>query len=458
MTIVTRFAPSPTGMMHTGNVRTALYNYLFSKHNKGKFLLRIEDTDKDRSTKEAVDVIFNDLKWLGIEPDDEAVFQSTRLSRHAEVANELLAKGQAYKCFATQDDIQKFRTQNPHAKFQSPWRDAASSSHPSDQPFAIRIKAPKTGTITVKDHVLGETTLECTELDDMVMLRSDGTPTYMLAVVVDDHDADVTHIIRGADHFTNSFRQMMIYNAMGWSVPEFAHLPLILDKAGKKLSKRTGALSVGEYREMGYLPEAVRNHLLRLGWSHGDDEIISTDQAIKWFSLEHIGKSPARFDIDKLNFINAHYIRATDHKYLAEAIANILKLSNFDIIERILRGMEGLKNRSHTMVELADNAKIYVDKVPLDQKSKDVLASFGGELLPKLKVLFSETTNWTKDSVQKSCEEFAIAEGKKPSDIMQTLRAGVVGTFSSPSIYEVIEILGKDETIKRISLYPNHTK
>ncbi|MFI4984273.1 MAG: glutamate--tRNA ligase [Rickettsiales bacterium] len=447
MTIVTRFAPSPTGMMHTGNVRTALYNYLFSKKHNGKFLLRIEDTDKDRSTQEAVEVIFRDLKWLGITPDEAAVFQSTKLTRHAQIAHELLAKGQAYKCFATQEEIQEFRSQHPHAKFQSSWRDATEDTHPN-LPFVIRIKAPKTGSLTVKDQVLGETTLECTELDDMVMLRSDGTPTYMLAVVVDDHDAGVTHIIRGADHFTNSFRQMMIYNAMGWEVPEFAHLPLILDKAGKKLSKRTGALSVGEYQAMGYLPEAVRNHLLRLGWGHGDDEIISAAQAIEWFTLEQIGKSPARFDIDKLNHINAHYLRSTDHHQLAQAVVELLgvPLKFTDIISR---GMDGIKTRSNTLNELAENAKIYIGKVPLDQKSKEVLEK-EKTLLPDLKNCLLGISNWTKDSIHAACDELATAKGIKPSVFMQLLRAAVVGTFSSPAIYDVLEVLGKDETLLRM--------
>ncbi len=449
MTVVTRFAPSPTGYLHTGSARTGLYNFLFARHHGGKYRLRIEDTDKERSTQKATDAILEDLEWLGLEHDDEIVFQAENQKRHEEVAREMVAKGNAYFCYSTQEEIEKFRAENPNAKFRSPWRDKAPKSEGA---YTIRLKAPQTGKTVIKDLIQGEITVDNTELDDMIMLRSDGTPTYMLAVVVDDHDMGITHIIRGDDHLTNAFRQKQIYIAMGWNVPEFAHIPLILDKEGKKLSKRKGALGIFEYRNMGYLPEAVNNHLLRLGWGHGDDEIIPMDKAIEWFDLDHCGKSGARFDIDKLNFINAHYMRNMDEAKLFEMVAS--SFSNPVVLQRIKLGLSGLKSRAHTLKEIIDGAQIYVAKATeLDDKSKEVLANGGKELLGELKVVLNELEVWNHDAIKEACAKLTEAQGKKPSAAMMALRAGVVGTFTSPAIFEVMEVLGKEEVLMRLQSF-----
>lgn len=447
MTVITRFAPSPTGTLHTGSARTALYNYLFSRKNGGKYLLRIEDTDVARSSDEHTQQILQDLKWLGLEHDGEIVYQLKRIERHTEVANELLAKGNAYKCFATQEEIETFRTKNPNTKFQSPWRDR--TDHPST-PFVIRLKAPREGSTIINDLIQGKIEVQNSELDDMVLLRSDGTPTYMLAVVVDDFDMKITHIIRGDDHLTNAFRQKQIYEAMGWKVPEFAHIPLIHDKEGKKLSKRKGAISIAEYKSLGYLPEAVCNHLLRLGWSHGDDEIITMKQAKEWFDLEHVGKSPAKFDQDKLNFINSQYIKNTANEELFELLVEFnSKVTQQK--ERILKGLDGLKSRATTLIELAAACNIYIEKnKELDEKSLQTLASGGKELLSEFASLLNKQQDWNKDSLQKLGEEFMAQKAQKPSLLMMALRAGVLGTFNAPGIYEVMEVLGKDEVLKRL--------
>lgn len=449
MTVITRFAPSPTGTLHTGSARTALYNYLFSKKNGGKYLLRIEDTDIVRSSEEHTEQIRLDLIWLGLHHDGEIVYQRTRIARHTEVAHELLAKGNAYKCFATQEEIEAFRTANPNAKFQSPWRDRAD--HPST-PFVIRLKAPREGSTIVNDLIQGKIEVQNSELDDMVLLRSDGTPTYMLAVVVDDFDMKITHIIRGDDHLTNAFRQKQIYEAMGWKVPEFAHIPLIHDKEGKKLSKRKGAISIAEYKRLGYLPEAVCNHLLRLGWSHGDDEIITMLQAEMWFDLEHVGKSPAKFDQDKLNFINSQYIKNTANESLFDLLVGFNpKITKHKA--RILKGLDGLKPRATTLVDLAAACNIYIAKnTELDEKSHQTLASGGKELLEEFSKVLHKHQDWTKDSLQKLGEEFMASKGQKPSLLMMALRAGVLGTFNAPGVYEVMEVLGKDEVLERLGI------
>jgi glutamyl-tRNA synthetase len=448
MTFITRFAPSPTGFLHTGSARTALFNYLFSKHTQGKFLLRVEDTDKERSTEAATNAILADMKWLGLNWDGEIVFQSKNQNRHAEVAKQMLATGSAYNCYASQQEIETFRKANPNAKFQSPWRDKDAKDAPKDINPAIRLKAPRVGQTIVKDLILGEIKVENHELDDMVLLRSDGTPTYMLAVVVDDHDMNITHIIRGADHLTNAFRQKQIYEMMGWIIPEFAHIPLIMDKDGSKLSKRKGALAIDGYKQLGYLPEAVLNHLLRLGWGHGNDEIISVKQAIEWFDLGGVGQSPAKFDIDKLNHINAHYLRAMDNRELF-ALLN-LQVSQA-IADRIVLGMDGLKNRAHTLVELTESASIYIAKKEvLDQKSQDILASGGKELLAQLQPVLAGINDWSLHNLQEVMSAYAQTNAIKPALIMQSLRAGVLGTFASPAIYEVLAVLGKEETLRRL--------
>lgn len=451
MTYITRFAPSPTGDLHTGSARTALFNYLFSKHHKGQFLLRVEDTDKERSTEQSTQAILNDLKWLGLTWDGKEVYQSHNQARHTEIANKMLENGSAYLCYSSQAEIESFRQANPNAKFHSPWRNMDGKGVPQDAKPVIRLKAPTSGQTVINDLILGEIKVDNQELDDMVLLRSDGTPTYMLAVVVDDHDMQITHVIRGADHLTNAFRQKQIYEAMNWKVPEFAHIPLIMDKDGSKLSKRKGALAIHDYKEKGYLPEAVLNHLLRLGWGHGNDEVISRDQAIEWFDLGGVGQSPAKFDLDKLTHINAHYLRAMDNQELFNLIEPQFKEQSEEIKARILAGLDGLKNRAHTLVDLAVGANIYVCKQKeLDQKSQEILAKGGKELLAQLQPILASISNWNLENIQTEMTNFVQIHNYKPPFIMQSLRAGVLGTFAAPGIYEVMAVLGKDETLARL--------
>jgi len=451
MTTITRFAPSPTGFLHIGGARTALFNWLYARHHGGKFYLRIEDTDRARSTPEATRAIIDGMKWLGLEHDGEIVYQFARSPRHAEIAHELVARGKAFKCYTTQAELEDFRAKNPNAKFHSPYRDGDKPA-PTGIPAVIRIKAPLDGQTTVHDKVQGSVSINNSELDDMVLLRSDGTPTYMLAVVVDDHDMGITQIIRGDDHHTNSFRQLMIYDAMGWQAPDFAHIPLIHGADGAKLSKRHGALGVDEYRKMGYLPEALRNYLLRLGWAHGDDEIISTQQAIDWFGLENVGKSPSRFDFSKLENLNGHYIREAEDARLVDLILPLLRHTDENRYPVLLKAMNGLKQRAKTIVELAENAEFYIAPRPiqLDEKAKDVLAKGGREiiknLLPDLEIL----TDFTHDNLQTICKAYGEKTGQKLGNIMSPIRAGIVGKTTSPSMFEVMEILGKQETTQRL--------
>jgi len=447
--IKTRFAPSPTGYLHTGSTRTALFNYLFAKANGGEFLLRIEDTDKERSTDEATRKILDDMKWLGLNWDGTELHQSKQLNRHKQIAFKLLDEGKAYRCYAPKDVVEKFRIENPNKRFESPWRDIDPIEKSN---YVIRLRANLDGKTTLTDGVMGEISVENKEMDDLILLRSDGTPTYMLAVVVDDHDMDITHVIRGADHLTNTFRQHQIYSALGWKVPEYAHIPLIMDSDGKKLSKRRGALGIFEYREKGYLPEAVCNHLLRLGWSHGDEEIISMEQAIEWFGFDHVGKSPARFDLEKLNHINKHYMQLRKPNEIFElALPHNKKLKDPAVKKRFLKACSLLVERSHTIIEVAENASILAEKVKLDDKSKKVMADFGKDLLPKLKELLMAHDDWSKDSLKKACQKFAEDQGIKFPQTMQTLRAGVVGTFNSPGVFDMLEILGKEEFAHRIN-------
>ncbi|MBX6324324.1 MAG: glutamate--tRNA ligase, partial [Rhodospirillaceae bacterium] len=360
MSVVTRFAPSPTGFLHIGGARTALFNWLFARHHGGTFLLRIEDTDRERSTAAAIDAIFSGLRWLGIDWDGEALFQSSRASRHAEVAGQLVAAGKAYRCYATPEELAVMRESQRRTgrPVRSPWRDRDPVQVPAGVAPTIRLRAPLDGETVVGDLVQGEIRVDNAQLDDMVLLRGDGTPTYMLAVVVDDHDMAVTHVIRGHDHLTNTFRQVQLYQALGWDIPAFAHIPLIHGPDGAKLSKRHGALGVEAYREMGFLPEAVRNYLLRLGWAHGDDEVISTEQAIAWFDLDGVGRSPARFDLAKLTNLNAHYLRQRDPASLLELVLPFIEERLGRPVdaagrERLLRGLPGLQPRARARVELA---------------------------------------------------------------------------------------------------------
>lgn len=462
MTVVTRFPPSPTGFLHIGSARTALFNWLYARHHGGKFVLRIEDTDRERSTDEAVKAIFDGLKWLELNWDNEdVVFQFSRRDVHAKAAYSLLEKGLAYKCYATQQELEELRAQQKAAsqpmRYDGRWRDRDPKDAPAGAPFVVRLKAPQEGTTTVKDHVRGEVTVQNAQLDDMVLLRSDGTPTYMLSVVVDDQDMNVSHVIRGDDHFTNTFRQVQLIRALGWPVPEYAHIPLIHGPDGAKLSKRHGALGVDAYRDMGYLPEAMRNYLLRLGWGHGDDEIISTQQAIEWFSLEHIVSSPARFDFMKLDSVNAHYMRAMDDAKLVEMIIpRLVTLVGHDISREeaamLTRAMAGLKQRSKVLNDLAEHAAFYVRRrpLPLDDAAKKILSPDALKTLKELHSLIGAVISFKAHDIESAVREFAGKHGKKLGDVAQPLRAALSGSGTSPPIFEVAEHIGREETLGRI--------
>ncbi len=457
MSVVVRFAPSPTGYLHIGGARTALFNYLFAKHNGGKFLLRIEDTDKERSTAAAIDAILQGLDWLGLSYDDNYVLQSKNIQRHKEVAQKLLENDQAYLCYTAAEELEEMRAQAEAKKevfrFKSPWRDKAQSQASSVKPV-IRIKAPLEGEMVIRDLVQGEIRVKNSELDDLVMLRSDGTPTYMMAVVVDDHDMGITHIIRGDDHLTNAFRQKVIYQAMNWNVPEFAHIPLIHGADGAKLSKRHGATSVIDYKDMGYLPEAMRNYLLRLGWSHGDAEIISDAQAIEWFNLEKIGKSPSRFDFAKLKSINKHYIKEKDERDLLEMV---LSSWSSEVTQaekdRTLRAIKFVKERAELVGDLTKSLEVYRDNfsAKFGEAEQNLIAE-KKSLLADLYKVFSELNDWSHDGVKNSLNSFATEKNIKIKDFGPVLR--IVLTFSSASaggIFDVVEILGKNEVTTRIN-------
>lgn len=462
MTVVTRFAPSPTGYLHIGGARTALFNWLFARHHGGKFHLRIEDTDRARSTDDAIRAILEGMTWLGLEWDGEPVFQFARAPRHVEVAQELLSKGQAYYCYTTPEELEQMREaaqkEGKVFKYDGRWRDRDPKDAPAGVKPVVRIKAPREGTIVTKDHIMGDVAVDASQLDDFILLRSDGTPTYMHSVVVDDHDMGITHIIRGVDHLTNAARQTVIYQAMGWQVPEWAHIPLIHGADGAKLSKRHGALGVEAYRDMGYLPEAMRNYLLRLGWAHGDDETISTEQAIEWFGLEACGKSPSRFDMVKLDNLNGHYIREADDARLVGLITPMLeqKLGHpLDSIanERLLKGMNGLKQRAKTLVELADNSFLYAVKRPLNmnEKALKLLGQEERKLLAEFLAILKGSNSWDHTALQEQAKQFAESKGFKLGKIAQPLRAALTGSDVSPGVFEVMEVLGKEESLARIS-------
>jgi glutamyl-tRNA synthetase len=461
MTVVTRFAPAPTGFLHIGGARTALFNWLFSKHNKGKFLLRIEDTDRERSTQQAIDAIINSLKWLELNWDDDIVFQFSRSDRHAEFARRLLAEGKAYYCYCSVDELEEMR-ENARLAGQQPrydgrWRDRDPKDAPPGIKPVIRLKAPQTGQTTVNDHVRGTVSVSNEQLDDFVLLRSDGTPTYMLSVVVDDHDMGITHIIRGEDHLTNTFRQKHLYDALGWTLPEVCHIPLIHGPDGTKLSKRHGALGVEAYKDMGVLPEAMCNYLLRLGWSHGDDEIITRKQAIDWFSLDHIGKSPARFDMTKLLHINAYYLRHMDDKHLLTSIKPKLEeklnrtLTDRDL-EKLQAGLAGLKERAQDLNTLADNAMIYCQTppYPFDEKAQKVLTPESLEALKKVYKMLATHRDWSQVGLEDALRKMADSLDFKLGALAQPLRAALTGRAISPGIFEIMHILGHEETLERL--------
>lgn len=455
MSVTVRFAPSPTGYLHIGGARTALFNYLFARHNGGKFLLRIEDTDATRSTQAAIDAILQGLDWLGLKPDDNFILQSNNLARHKEIAEKLLENGRAYLCYTSAEELEDLRKKAEEKKevfrFKSPWRDRVQSQASSIKPV-IRVKAPLEGETVIRDLVQGEICVKNSELDDLVMLRGDGTPTYMLAVVVDDHDMGITHVIRGDDHLTNAFRQKVIFDAIGWNVPQFAHIPLIHGPDGAKLSKRHGATSVIEYKEMGYLPEAMRNYLLRLGWSHGDSEIISDAKAIEWFNLEKIGKSPSRFDFTKLRSVNKHYIKEKSEEKLLEISGKWQALSGKEK-ERFLRALKFIKERAELLTDLTKALEVYRDNFSAEFGAEEKkLISEKKSLLVELQKIFADLSDWSHDGIKNSLNDFATAKGLKIKDFGPLLR--IVLTFSSASaggIFDVVEILGKEEVLKRIT-------
>ncbi len=464
MTVVTRFAPSPTGFLHIGGARTALFNWLYARHTGGKFLLRIEDTDRKRSTKEAIAAILEGMDWLGLEWDGEPVFQSTRAERHAEVARELLEAGQAYRCYCSPEELAEMRKaaqiEGRSTRYDGRWRDRDPSEAPEGVPPVIRFKAPQAGETVIGDAVQGEVRVANTQLDDMVLLRADGSPTYMLAVVVDDHDMGISHVIRGDDHLNNAFRQANLYLAMGWPVPVFAHVPLIHGPDGAKLSKRHGALGIEAYRDMGYLPEALRNYLLRLGWSHGDDETISTEQAIEWFDLPGIGRSPARIDFDKLANLNGHYLRETPDRDLVGDVGRVgARLET--LLKRPLTSEEELrltmatgelKQRAKTTQELAENSLFYfTNGAPEpDAKAAKLLSGEAPALLKRLGDVLGGETDWSATTLEGAVRGFAEAEGVKLGKVAQPLRAALTGRAASPGIFQVLEVLGREESLARI--------
>ncbi|WP_337969193.1 glutamate--tRNA ligase [Rickettsia tamurae] len=459
--VITRFAPSPTGFLHIGSARTALFNYLFARHHNGKFLLRIEDTDKERSTNIAVEAIFSGLKWLGLDWDGEVIFQSKRNNLYKEAALKLLQDGKAYYCFTSQEEIERQRQKalenKQHFIFNSEWRDKEPSTYPTDIKPVIRLKTPREGSITIHNTLQGEVVIENSHIDDMVLLRVDGTATYMLAVVVDDHDMGITHIIRGDDHLTNAARQIAIYQAFGYEVPSMTHIPLIHGADGTKLSKRHGALGVEAYKDMGYLPESLCNYLLRLGWSHGDYEIISMTQAIEWFNLDSLGKSPSKLDFAKMNSLNAHYLRMLDNDSLTSKTVEILK-QNYKVSEKeisyITQAMPSLLVRSETLLELTRLAQIYLVDSPIiyNQDAKEIIENCDKDLIKQVIENLSELEQFDKESVQNKFKEIATANGLKLNDIMKPVRALITGMTASPSVFEIAEILGKENILKRLKI------
>ncbi|WP_346294774.1 glutamate--tRNA ligase [Rhodopseudomonas sp. P1] len=465
--VVTRFAPSPTGFLHIGGGRTALFNWLYARKHGGTMLLRIEDTDRQRSTQEAIDAILDGLKWLGIDWDGDTVYQFARAARHREVAEQLLAAGKAYRCYATTEELaamrDKARAEGRAKLYDGSWRDRDPSEAPEGVKPTIRLKAPLTGETVIEDQVQGRVAWQNENLDDLVLLRGDGTPTYMLAVVVDDHDMGVTHVIRGDDHLINAARQKQIYDAMEWELPVMAHIPLIHGPDGSKLSKRHGALGVDAYRAMGYLPAALRNYLVRLGWSHGDQEIFTTQEMIEAFDLAAIGRSAARFDFAKLESLNGHYIRQSDDHSLVTLLEDLLKYipqgpaiaAKFDdsIRAKLTQAMPGLKERAKTLIELLDNAGfIFADRpLALDPKAQAVLTPETRQLIGRLRAALEDVTPWTAATTEAAMRTFAEQAGLKLGAVAQPLRVALTGRTTSPGIFDVLAVLGRDECLSRLA-------
>lgn len=450
MNMVTRFAPSPTGFLHIGGARTALFNWLLARHYGGKFVLRIEDTDRERSTQAAVDAIFSGLKWLGIDWDDEPVFQFTRIDHHVELAKKLVAEGKAYYCYCTEAELEQMRkdalAQGKSPKYNGMWRNRDPKEAPEGVKPVIRLKVAQEGETVLNDIVQGTVRVSNEQLDDMILVRSDGTPTFMLSVVVDDHDMGVTHVVRGDDHLTNTFRHIQIFDAFGWTPPVYGHIPLIHGPDGAKLSKRHGALGVEAYRDMGYLPEAVCNCLLRLGWSHGDDEIISREQAIEWFNTDSLGKSASRLDFKKLENMNGHYMRIADNQRLLDLLLPLLGEISEEGKKRLLLGMDGLKQRSKTLLELKELSKIYTDDfiaTTIDEADKTMLKSVVAKL--------EAESDWDISSLESllrgMAEELGVSFGK----IAQLLRNVLTGRKITPSVFDMLVVFGKNESLKRLN-------
>jgi glutamyl-tRNA synthetase len=460
--VVTRFAPSPTGFLHIGGARTALFNWLWARHTGGKFLLRIEDTDRARSTQPAIEAILDGMRWLGLDWDGDEVYQFARASRHAEVAFDLLERGHAYKCFATAEELAEMREQQRAAKlpmrYDGRWRNRDPKEAPEGAPFVVRLKAETEGETTIHDLVQGDVTVRNAELDDMVLLRSDGTPTYMLAVVVDDHDMGVTHVIRGDDHLNNAFRQLGIIRAMGWPTPIYGHVPLIHGPDGAKLSKRHGALGIEAYRdEMGILPEALMNYLLRIGWGHGDEETIDRARAIEIFDVSGIGRSPGRTDQKKLENINGHYIRSADDArltdltapFLAQKIGRDLTATDIDLLRR---SMPVLKPRAKDLLELAEGATFLFRTRPLDMEDRALalLEGQGAQLLAAAACALS-SVEWTNEALDEAVRGVAEEAGVGLGKVAQPLRAALTGRSTSPGIFDVLLLLGRDESLARLA-------
>ncbi len=472
-TVVTRFAPSPTGFLHIGGARTALFNWLFAKAHGGKMLLRIEDTDRARSTEEAIQAILDGLRWLELDWEGEPVYQFARAERHRDVADKLLADGKAYRCYATPEELQamrdKARAEGNSPGYDGTWRDRDPALAPDGIAPAIRFKAPCEGETIIEDRVQGRVTFANKDLDDFVILRSDGSPTYMLSVVVDDHDMGITHVVRGDDHLTNAARQTQLFEALDWQAPIYAHVPLIHGPDGAKLSKRHGALGVEAYREMGYLPVALRNYLVRLGWSHGNAEIISTDEMISWFNLEAIGRSPARFDFTKLESLNRHYLRAmSDEEIVSHLKALVPHLPNADdLLDRIgdegwdqlERAMPGLKERAKTLVDLLESAEYLFLKRPLapDEKASKLLDRDGQETLAQLLPELQSVDPWNVTEVENCLRAFAERTDRKLGKVAQPLRAALTGRTTSPGIFDVLDVLGREEAVARIVDQTKHS-
>jgi glutamyl-tRNA synthetase len=465
--IVTRFAPSPTGFLHIGGARTALFNWLYARGRGGKMLLRIEDTDRERSTKEAIDAILDGLKWLELDWDGDVIYQFSRAARHRDVAEQLLAAGKAYRCYATAEQLaamrERARAEGRTRLYDGMWRDRDPSEAPAGMKPTIRLRAPLTGETVIEDQVQGRVVWQNENLDDLVLLRGDGTPTYMLAVVVDDHDMGVTHVIRGDDHLINAARQKQIYDALGWPIPNMSHIPLIHGPDGAKLSKRHGALGVEAYRAMGYLPAALRNYLVRLGWSHGDQEIFSTEEMIKAFDLPAIGRSAARFDFAKLENLNGHYIRNTDDQSLVRMFEGVLdyvpdgsalKAKLNDVTRaQLLKAMPQLKERAKTLIDLIDASYFIFADLPLeiDPKAQALLTPETRQLIGRLRAALEEVTPWNGETTEAAMRGFAERNELKLGAVAQPLRVALTGRTTSPGIFDVLSVLGREECLARLA-------